>query len=231
MAGLLINTVPVRTAHRGNHDYGFAGSAATRAYNDTLEHQHLALRRDSPRHRSGKACSTLFSFTKTTRSTTRRCWVSTSWPSPRSSPANATTTRFRWQAGPGRELGARVEFDTDVFDAASIEALIERFQKVLVSMTADPAARLWSLDLLDEGERARLDQVGQSGGVDPAGALGGVDSGGVRRSGGAYSRGGGAELRGSLSMTYRQLDEASNRLAHLLAGQGVGPGECVALLL
>ena len=32
------------------------------------------------------------------------------------------------------------------------------------------------------------------------------------------------------SMTYRELDEAANRLAHLLVGQGVGPGQCVALL-
>ena len=31
-------------------------------------------------------------------------------------------------------------------------------------------------------------------------------------------------------MTYRELDEAANRLAHLLAGQGAGPGQCVALL-
>ena len=31
-------------------------------------------------------------------------------------------------------------------------------------------------------------------------------------------------------MTYRELDEASNRLAHLLVGQGAGPGQCVALL-
>ena len=32
-------------------------------------------------------------------------------------------------------------------------------------------------------------------------------------------------------MTYRELDEAANRLAHLLAGQGAGPGQCVALLV
>ena len=38
---------------------------------------------------------------------------------------------------PGDELGLRVEFDTDVFDAESIEALIKRFQRVLVAMTAD----------------------------------------------------------------------------------------------
>ncbi len=36
---------------------------------------------------------------------------------------------------------------------------------------------------------------------------------------------------GGRSWTYRQLDEAANRLANLLAGHGAGPGECVALLL
>jgi non-ribosomal peptide synthetase component F len=36
---------------------------------------------------------------------------------------------------------------------------------------------------------------------------------------------------GARSWTYRELDEASNRWAHLLAGHGVGPGGTVALLL
>ena len=35
---------------------------------------------------------------------------------------------------------------------------------------------------------------------------------------------------GERSWTYREVEEAANRLAHLLAGQGVGPGQCVALL-
>ena len=34
----------------------------------------------------------------------------------------------------------------------------------------------------------------------------------------------------AVSLTYRELDEAANRLAHLLVGHGVGPGQCVALL-
>ena len=64
------------------------------------------------------------------------------------------------QAMPGRELGLRVEYDTDVFDAESIEALIERLERVLVAMTADPTRRLSSIDLLDEDEHARLDGWG-----------------------------------------------------------------------
>ncbi|MGA5467209.1 amino acid adenylation domain-containing protein, partial [Mycobacterium sp. NPDC050041] len=32
------------------------------------------------------------------------------------------------------------------------------------------------------------------------------------------------------SVSYRELDEASNRLAHLLIGQGAGPGRCVAVM-
>ena len=33
------------------------------------------------------------------------------------------------------------------------------------------------------------------------------------------------------SLTYRELDEASNRLAHLLSARGAGPGQLVALML
>ena len=64
------------------------------------------------------------------------------------------------EAGEPAGIGGTVEFRTDVFDAASIEALIERFERVLVAMTADPTRRLSSVDLLDAGEHARLDEIG-----------------------------------------------------------------------
>ena len=64
------------------------------------------------------------------------------------------------EAGEPAGIGGAVEFRTDVFDAASIETLIERLRRVLAAMTADPTARLSSIDVLDAGERARLDEIG-----------------------------------------------------------------------
>ncbi len=137
----------------------------------------------------------------------------------------------RWtEAGEPAGIGGEVEFRTDVFDAASIEALIERLQRVLVAMTADPTRRLSSMDVLDEAEHARLDGWGNRAVLTrPAPAAVSIPAlfaAQVARTPEAV-----ALSFGGRSMTYRELDEAANRLAHLLAGQGAGPGQCVALLL
>ena len=57
-------------------------------------------------------------------------------------------------------IGGAVEFRTDVFDAASIEVLIERLRRVLVALIADPTRRLSSVDVLDAAEHAGLDGWG-----------------------------------------------------------------------
>ena len=84
-------------------------------------------------------------------------------------PADTHTARMdlvfslaeRWsEAGEPAGIGGAVEFRTDVFDAASIEALIERWRRVVEAITADPTRRLSSIDLLDAGEHARLDEIG-----------------------------------------------------------------------
>ena len=137
----------------------------------------------------------------------------------------------RWtEAGEAAGIGGAVEFRTDVFDAASIEALIGRLERVLVAMTADPTRRLSAVDLLDEGEHARLDELGNRA-VLSAGASSAMSVPVLFAARVAQTPDAVALVCEGLSMTYRELDEAANRLAHLLAGQGVGPGECVALLL
>ena len=96
-------------------------------------------------------------------------------------------------------------------------------------MTADPGRSLSSVDLLDEAEHARLDELGNRAVLtQPATAPVSVPvlfAAQVARTPEAV-----AVSCGGRSWTYRELDEAANRLAHLLAGHGAGPGQCVALL-
>ena len=53
-----------------------------------------------------------------------------------------------------------VEFRTDVFDADTVRTMIERFERVILAITADPSQRLSSMDVLVEAEYARLDRWG-----------------------------------------------------------------------
>ncbi|WP_156736885.1 AMP-binding protein, partial [Mycobacterium sp. E3298] len=136
----------------------------------------------------------------------------------------------RWtEDGQPAGIGGAVEFRTDVYNTARIEALAAQLHDVLVTMTADSSRRVSSIEVLDEGERARLEVIGNRavlGGSVPVGvSIPELFSAQVDRAPGAVaiSCGGG-------SLTYGELDEASNRLARLLIEYGAGPGECVGLL-
>ena len=134
------------------------------------------------------------------------------------------------EAGEPAGISGQVGFRTDVFDPDSIHTLIERLQRVLDAMTADPTQRLSSIDLLDTAEHARLDDIGNRAVLtQPASTPVSVPelfAAQVTRTPEAV-----AVVCGELSWTYRELDQASNRLAHLLVAHGVGPGQRVALLL
>ncbi|WP_139819824.1 AMP-binding protein, partial [Mycobacterium fragae] len=137
----------------------------------------------------------------------------------------------RWsESGEPAGIQLEVEFRTDVFDAASIEALIERLQRVVVALSADPARRLSAVDVLDAAEHARLDGWGNravlSAPMRVPLSIPVVFDAQVARTPQAV-----AISCGRHSWTYREVEQVANRLAHLLAGQGVGAGERVALLL
>ncbi|SON59511.1 Tyrocidine synthase 3 [Mycobacterium simulans] len=125
-------------------------------------------------------------------------------------------------------IGGTVEFRTDVFDRDTIQALIERLRRVLATMTVDPARRLSSIDVLDAGDHAWLDDVGNRAVLSRAATGASIPelfAAQVARTPDAV-----AVVCEGRSITYRELDEAANRLAHLLAGHGASPGQCVGLL-
>ncbi|WP_156752000.1 non-ribosomal peptide synthetase, partial [Mycobacterium sp. E2497] len=125
-------------------------------------------------------------------------------------------------------IGGQVEFRTDVFDTGTIETLVKRLHQVLLAVTADPARPLSSIDVLDDDERARLDEWGNravSTRTVTWPSILEAFAAHVGRTPDAV-----AVRCGDRTLTYRELDRAANRLAHLLIDRGAGPGECVALL-
>ncbi|MFI5511753.1 amino acid adenylation domain-containing protein, partial [Mycobacterium sp. NPDC051804] len=134
------------------------------------------------------------------------------------------------ETGQPAGIGGDVEFRTDVFDAASVEAMVDRLQRVVVALCADPSRRLSSIDLLDEREYVELQTWGNRAAltvpVSASLSIPALFAAQVARAPEAV-----AITYAAHSWTYRELDEASNRMAHLLSGHGVGPGQRVALLL
>ncbi|WP_372503733.1 non-ribosomal peptide synthetase [[Mycobacterium] manitobense] len=228
MVGLLINTVPVRATITAATTTTDLLDQLQRVNNATLEHQHLAL---SEIHRiagQDQLFDTVFVYENYPVDTASLSGIdgltitevigheSTHYP-------------LTMAARPGDEMGLRVEYDQDLFDADAIRTLIARLQRVLVAMAADPGRSLSAVDVLDEGEHARLDAIGNRAALTrPAIAPVSIPAAfaeWVARTPDAVA----VTFEGRPT-SYRELDEAANRLAHRLAGHGARPGACVALL-
>ncbi|HEV7830044.1 MAG TPA: amino acid adenylation domain-containing protein, partial [Pseudonocardiaceae bacterium] len=96
-------------------------------------------------------------------------------------------------------------------------------------MTSDTSRRLSAIDVLDAGEQARLDEIGNRATLTESASvrvsITELFAAQVARAPGTV-----ALVCAGRTLTYQELDEASNRLAHLLTGQGAGPGLSVALV-
>ncbi|WP_155765101.1 non-ribosomal peptide synthetase, partial [Mycobacterium colombiense] len=229
MVGLMINTVPVRANMTPATTTTELLGQMQRGHAETLDHQHLSL---SEMHRitgHEKLFDTLFAY--------ENYPLDASAMAVDHELAIADVNMFERNHYPltmqaalsGHELGLRVEYDTGVFDTATIAALGDRLERVLLVMTADPDRPLSAVDLLDAPEHARLDEIGNRAVLDrPLPALPSIPA--MFDAQVADRPDAVAIDWGGTSMTYREVDEAANRLAHLLAEQGAGPGESVALL-
>ncbi|BCN49113.1 hypothetical protein RE9416_24140 [Prescottella equi] len=118
---------------------------------------------------------------------------------------------------------ASFAFATDMFDPETIETLSARFLRVLDAVLEDPSTVVADIDLLSEEERRQLSGVWGGDGVEPrtlAEILAAAAHTDPTRTALTYE---------GRQLSYRALDEDSNRLARLLVSRGVGPESVVAL--
>ena len=124
-------------------------------------------------------------------------------------------------------LSLECQYNTDLFDAATIETWIGAYGALLRSAVAQPALPIRQLQLLNPAQRDALRALQPAATVLAADAL--MHSAFLRQSAATPDR---VALRSAeFQLTYRALDERSNRLAQTLRKRGIGRGERVGLCL
>ncbi|HEX6289380.1 MAG TPA: amino acid adenylation domain-containing protein [Herpetosiphonaceae bacterium] len=124
------------------------------------------------------------------------------------------------------ELIADIEYNTDLFDAATIVRMAAHFQSLLRAIVADPDARIAHLPLLTEAERQRmLIDWNRSEAEYPRAAA--VHA--LIEAQAACTPDVLALVFDGQALSYAELNTRANQLAHYLRAQGVGPDVLVAL--
>ncbi|MFD0277727.1 amino acid adenylation domain-containing protein [Kitasatospora sp. NPDC127111] len=128
---------------------------------------------------------------------------------------------------PGGGITGVAEYSLDLYDRSSVELLLTRLRRLLRAVVADPGRRLGALDVLADDEREQV-LTGWNDTARPLPTRSLVEQfeAVVRATPDAL-----AVVAGTERLSYRELDERANRLAHLLIAEGVRPEQFVALAL
>ncbi|MFC7622941.1 amino acid adenylation domain-containing protein [Microlunatus sp. GCM10028923] len=126
-------------------------------------------------------------------------------------------------------VAGRVEFNTDLFDRATIDRIVDQFTVLLDRAGADPDRPLSTLELITDRDRTELAgwSAAAAGAAGPAVAPDLLDlfAEQVRLRPDAAA----VCTDGAACWTYRRLDQASDQLARRLLRLGAGPGVIVAV--
>ncbi|WP_406278246.1 amino acid adenylation domain-containing protein [Embleya sp. NBC_00896] len=125
-------------------------------------------------------------------------------------------------------LDGAIVYTTDLFDDATMGRLVEHFRNLLVAVTTRPDACLSELDMLAPAERRRILVEWNDTAADYP------DTATVHRlfeERAERCPDATALTCGSDTLTYRELNERANRLAHHLRDLGIGPDSLVGVCL
>ncbi|HZR48702.1 MAG TPA: amino acid adenylation domain-containing protein, partial [Streptosporangiaceae bacterium] len=124
-------------------------------------------------------------------------------------------------------LNLAIEYNTDLFDAATVERMAGHLQVLLTAMAADPGRLVGTVPLLTPAEQAQVLAAG-AGPIRevPAATFPELFAAQARRTPDAT-----ALAAGRARFSYAELDARASRLAHLLTEHGAGPERLIALAL
>ncbi len=125
-------------------------------------------------------------------------------------------------------IAGMVTYATSLFDAGTVESLLDRWQQLLRHLLAAPDTPIGRAELLAPTELSRLTGWGTGEGVEGAAGTT-VTALFARRV--AEAPEAVALVAGDRSWSYAELDAWANRIAHHLVERGVGPDRRVALLM
>jgi len=128
----------------------------------------------------------------------------------------------------GGGLGGTVEHATDLFDAATIDRLLLQYERLLAAALEAPERAASELPLLSSGERHQMLREWNDTAVDRTEdtLIHELFESWAERTPGAV-----AAVCGGEALTYGELRQQAHRLAHHLAGLGIGPGSLVGIHL
>lgn len=120
----------------------------------------------------------------------------------------------------GDALTGAIKYNTDLFELATVQAITNHYRTLLMGIVADPGMSVGALPIMDADERQGLiDSAGQCGAaMAPASTLHERFEAQVVRTPNAVA----ATCEG-VQLTYAELNERANRVAHRLRAFGVGP--------
>jgi amino acid adenylation domain-containing protein len=141
---------------------------------------------------------------------------------------NATGYPLNVTIEPGNELLLKITYDAGRFDAPAVRRMLNHFQRLLESSVANPEAKLDALEMLTPGERNQLlvEWSGDRTTYPRESCIQELFEAEVERTPEAV-----AVIFRNQQLTYRELNERANQLAHYLRGLGVGPESLVGICI
>ncbi|MFJ5646262.1 amino acid adenylation domain-containing protein [Streptomyces sp. NPDC093223] len=128
-------------------------------------------------------------------------------------------------------LSCRLEYRTDLFEAATVAQFGGHFARLLDAATADPGLPLSCLPMLSSGERAGITSPLPPRSSEEQAPWTGLCVHELFAAQAARRPDAVALVHEATALTYRELDVRANRLAHRLRALGVGPDTLVGICL